>query len=371
MKLRRAAMATVAVALASTAAIVVSPGIAAAHGAMMSPGSRTYLCWKDGLVGTNGAINPKNPACAAAVATSGVNSLYNWFAVLRSDAGGRTTGFIPDGQLCSGGTGGPYDFTGFNLARDDWPVTHLTSGSTIEIDYSNWANHPGTFYLYLAKDGYDPTKPLAWSDLEQFDAVTNPAQTGSSGTDLGHYYWKSKLPAGKSGRSLIYSRWVRSDSKENFFGCSDVVFDGGKGEVTGVGTSSTGGSPSGQSQSSKPAQSSKPVQVSSGPSKSSQDEGTGCAATLTVASSWQGGYQAKVDVRNTGTSAISGWAVTMAMASGANVAQVWNGSLMTDGTTVMVHNTAYNGSLNAKGSTSFGFIASGTAGAPAVSCSVG
>src|SRR6478609_10406096 len=79
---------------------LVSP--ASAHGAFMQPGARTFLCWEDGLSST-GQIVPQNPACAAAVAQSGTNSLYNWFAVLRSDGAGRTRGFIPDGQLCSGG----------------------------------------------------------------------------------------------------------------------------------------------------------------------------------------------------------------------------------------------------------------------------
>ena len=60
------------------------------------------------------------------VAESGANSLYNWFSVLRSDAGGRTVGFIPDGQLCSGGNPG---FSGYDLARTDWPLTHLTAGA--------------------------------------------------------------------------------------------------------------------------------------------------------------------------------------------------------------------------------------------------
>src|SRR5262245_43419977 len=86
------------------AALVVTTGLvvlrsqpAQAHGAMMSPGSRTFLCWRDGLTST-GEIRPQNPACAAAVAQSGVTPLYNWFAVLRSDGAGRTSGFIPDGQ---------------------------------------------------------------------------------------------------------------------------------------------------------------------------------------------------------------------------------------------------------------------------------
>ena len=195
--------------LAAGVGVAVLPGAAQAHGAMMVPGSRTYLCYQDGRNPNTGAIEPKNPACAAAVAQSGMSSLYNWFAVLRSDGGGRTTGFIPDGQLCSGGTGGPYNFSGFNLARNDFPVTHLTAGASLGIKYNNWAKHPGTFSLYITKDSWSPTRPLAWSDLEStpFDRVTNPASIGGPGTDDGHYAWNARLPSGKSGRHIIYSVW--------------------------------------------------------------------------------------------------------------------------------------------------------------------
>jgi predicted carbohydrate-binding protein with CBM5 and CBM33 domain len=224
-----------AVVVAATAGILAAPTTASAHGAMMAPGSRTYLCWKDGLNST-GAIQPRNAACAAAVNQSGTTSLYNWFAVLRSDGGGRTSGFIPNGELCSGGTGGPYNFTGFNLARSDWPVTHLTSGASMRFDYNNWAKHPGTFYLYVTRDSWSPTRPLAWSDLEAqpFSQVVNPESIGGPGTNDGRYSWTANLPSGKSGRHIIYSVWSRSDSAETFYGCSDVVFDGGNGEVSGI-----------------------------------------------------------------------------------------------------------------------------------------
>ena len=103
--------------IATLLMIVLLPGSASAHGAMMTPGSRTYLCWKDGLT-SSGNIQPNNPACAAAIAQSGTNSMYNWFAVLRSDGAGRTSGFIPDGKLCSGGAV-VYNFSGFDIARAD------------------------------------------------------------------------------------------------------------------------------------------------------------------------------------------------------------------------------------------------------------
>ncbi|WP_246493496.1 lytic polysaccharide monooxygenase [Crossiella cryophila] len=127
----------------------------------MQPGSRTFFCWKDGLTPT-GEITPKNPACAAAVAQSGTNPLYNWFSVLCSDGEGRTRGFVPDGQLCSGGNTA---FSGWNQPRNDWPRTRLTAGTAITWSYNSWAG---------------------------------------------------RLPAGKSGNHLIYSVWKRSDSKETF-----------------------------------------------------------------------------------------------------------------------------------------------------------
>jgi predicted carbohydrate-binding protein with CBM5 and CBM33 domain len=203
---------------------------ASAHGALMKPGSRTYLCYIDGHT-QNGNIVSKNPACAAAVAQGGTNPLYNWFSVLRSDGAGRTRGFIPDGQLCSGGNS---TFSAYNLARADWPVTHLTAGAGFDWWYSNWAAHPGTFSLYITKNTWSPTRALAWDDLETqpFLSVTNPPQSGGPGSESGHYYWNGALPSAKSGRHIVYSVWSRSDSKETFYGCSDVVFDGGNGQVT-------------------------------------------------------------------------------------------------------------------------------------------
>lgn len=233
MRKRKALVFGAAAGVSALAAVMLAAPSASAHGAAMMPGSRTFLCWEDGLSDT-GEIDPQNPACQAALDQSGSTPFYNWFAVLRSDGAGRTEGFIPDGELCSGGTGGPYDFTGFNLARNDWPVTHLTAGNTIEVRYNKWAAHPGNFRLYVTNDSYNPNQPLTWDNLEDqpFDSVDDPADTGPVGSVDGYYYWNATLPANKSGRHVIYSVWTRSDSDETFYGCSDVVFDGGNGEVS-------------------------------------------------------------------------------------------------------------------------------------------
>ncbi|WP_245647206.1 lytic polysaccharide monooxygenase [Microtetraspora niveoalba] len=351
------------------AALVAAP--ASAHGAAMLPGSRTYLCWKDGLT-PNGAIVPNNPACAAAVAQSGPNSLYNWFAVLRSDGAGRMSGFIPDGKLCSGGAV-VYDFSGFDLPRADWPVTHLTSGASVRIKYNKWAAHPGTFRSYITKDTWSPTRPLAWSDLEStpFDSVTDPPSVGSPGNEDAYYYWDARLPSGKSGRHIIYTVWQRSDSNETFYGCSDVVFDGGSGEVTGVGPGGSSPSPS-PSASPSPSPSPSPsASPSASPSPSTSPGPGGCAATYTIANQWQGGFQGEVTVRNTGTASIGGWTVGWTLPSGQTITQVWNGTATQSGGSVTVRNVGYNGALAPNASTTFGFLgnASGAVTAPSsVTC---
>ncbi|WDZ84138.1 lytic polysaccharide monooxygenase auxiliary activity family 9 protein [Micromonospora cathayae] len=367
---RTAAIFTAVASLAAATAftVVAQPDPAAAHGAAMKPGSRTYLCWKDGLSQT-GEIKPNNPACSAAVAQSGTNSLYNWFSVLRSDAGGRTVGFIPDGKLCSGGNTG---FAGYDLARNDWPLTHLTAGRQMEFNYSNWAHHPGTFYFYVTKDSWSPTRPLAWSDLEEqpFLQVTNPPQRGSVGSNEGHYYFTGNLPSNKSGRHIIYSRWVRSDSQENFFGCSDVTFDGGNGEVTGIGPG--GSNPPTTPPPTTPPPTTPPPTTPppTTPPPTTPPPAGGCMAVFKVVSTWGGGFQGEVEVMNHSASTYSGWTATLNWGGGQSVSQVWNGTATTSGSTLTVTNAAYNGSIPPEGKTTFGFTANGTAGAPqSISCS--
>lgn len=224
-------LALAGVAGVATAALAV-PTPASAHGVAMEPGSRTFLCYKD-LLANGDTQMPSNPACAAAVEAAGTTPLYNWFAVLDSNAGGKGEGYVPDGTICSAGDRSPYDFSPYNAARDDWPVTHLTAGATINLQYSNWAHHPGKFEVYITNDGWSPTQPLAWGDLEHLQTVTDPPQEGGAGSDGGHYYWDLQLPQ-RSGQHMLFIQWIRSDSQENFFSCSDVVFDGGNGEVTGL-----------------------------------------------------------------------------------------------------------------------------------------
>lgn len=93
---------------------------------------------------------------------------------------------------------------------------------------------------------------------------------------------------------------------------------------------------------------------------------TGCSAALRTVSSWAGGFQAEVTV--TAASAITGWTVRWTPPAGQSISSVWNGASGVSGGSVTVRNADYNGALGAGRSTSFGFLATGTAGTPTLSC---
>ncbi|GGY25217.1 lytic polysaccharide monooxygenase [Streptomyces tanashiensis] len=215
---RRTATAVVTTGLVLSG-LAVAPG-AFAHGSMTDPVSRVAACYAEGPEA------PTSAACKAAVAASGKQAFYDWNAVNIANAAGQHRQLIPDGKLCSAGND---KYRGLDLARADWPASSMASGAHT-FRYKGTAPHKGSFALYVTKDGYDPSKPLKWSDLEAkpFVTVTDP------GMQNGDYVFQGTVPK-KSGRHLIYSIWQRSDSPEAFYTCSDVVFgqdNGGKAPAT-------------------------------------------------------------------------------------------------------------------------------------------
>ncbi|SDL69566.1 endo-1,4-beta-xylanase [Nonomuraea jiangxiensis] len=82
----------------------------------------------------------------------------------------------------------------------------------------------------------------------------------------------------------------------------------------------------------------------------------GCTATGTVQTQWSNGYVVQpVTVTNTGTSAKSGWTVTVTLPAGHTVTGSWNAALSVSGQTVTARNMGYNGNLAPNAGTTFGF----------------
>ncbi|MET9910583.1 lytic polysaccharide monooxygenase [Streptomyces sp. NPDC006476] len=192
---------------------------ASAHGTMGDPVSRVAQCYAEN------PESPKSDACRAAVAVGGTQALYDWNGIRIGDANGRHQALIPDGKLCSAGN---EEFKGLDLPRADWPATGVRGGS-YTFKYRVTAPHKGTFTVYVTKPGYDPTKPLAWKDLELSAPVAKATDPVAAN---GFYTFSGTLPQ-RSGRQLLYAIWQRSDSPEAFYSCSDVTFGGG---VTATGS---------------------------------------------------------------------------------------------------------------------------------------
>jgi chitin-binding protein len=190
----------------------------AAHGATTDPLSRAAACAPD---------NPstaRSAACRAAIAAGDDRAFTDWDNVRVPNVRGRDRQRIPDGRLCSGGLP---EFRGLDLPRADWPARRLVAGIPFTFRYGQTIPHRGTFRLYVTKDGYDPKRPLRWSDLQArpFLSVTDPPLVGDA------YRFSGRLPAGKSGRHIIYAIWQNSDTPDTYYSCSDILFRSPTGAV--------------------------------------------------------------------------------------------------------------------------------------------
>ncbi|MPY64706.1 cellulose binding domain-containing protein [Streptomyces spongiae] len=99
------------------------------------------------------------------------------------------------------------------------------------------------------------------------------------------------------------------------------------------------------------------------------EEPTGaCAVTYKITNQWSGGFQADVQLTNTGTSAWSGWSLNWSFPNGQTVSQAWNAAYTQSGSGVTAKNVGWNGTVAAGSSVGFGFTGSwsGANGKPTV-----
>ncbi|MBB6414909.1 cellulose binding domain-containing protein [Streptomyces sp. AK010] len=83
-----------------------------------------------------------------------------------------------------------------------------------------------------------------------------------------------------------------------------------------------------------------------------------CKVTYTITSQWSGGFQADVQLTNTGTGPWSGWSLAWPFTDGQKLSQAWNTEAAQSGSTVTAKNVAWNANVAAGSSVSFGFTAS-------------
>ncbi len=323
------------VALLTTLLVTLGAGNASAHGAVSDPPSRHYGCYHRWPNGPSQQMATEDPMCYQAWQAD-PSAMYNWNGLLRDGGGSDHQAAVPDGQLCSGGL----TFNGRYAAMDKpgaWVAPNRPSRFTLNL---NDTSSHGADYIrvYSTRQGFDPkTQTPRWSDL---DLV---GQTGRIPTG-------TRTPVeinapGRTGHHVLFTVWKASHADQSYYACSDVNFtDGGPDPTTTTTTSPT-----------------------TTTTTTTGNPPAGCSATFRVTSQWSGGFQVEARV-TAGASAISGWAVSWTFTNGERINSSWSATLTTSGSAVTARNAAYNGSVGAGASATFGFVASGTAGTPTLTC---
>ncbi|MEV4859806.1 cellulose binding domain-containing protein [Streptomyces ossamyceticus] len=336
----------------------------------------------------------------------------NWFAGTDPSgvSGGGTVAAGADGNRfvwSPAGTGVRYT-TGFGTSWQE--SSGIPSGAIVESDRVD----PKTFYgfksgkFYVSTDGGATFTASNASGLPSGDSVRFKALPGTKGdvwlaggetggvyglwhsTDGGATFTKlanvaqadtigfGKAAAGASYQTLYTSAriggvrgifrstdkgatWTRINDDAHQWGWTGAAITGdprvygrvylstnGRGVVYGD-TSDTGGGGGGGTD----------------PDPGPQPTGA-CAVTYKITNQWSGGFQADVQLANTGTSAWSGWTLDWSFPNGQSVTQLWNAAHTQSGAAVSVKNIAWNANVAAGSSVSFGFTGSwsGTNGRP-------
>jgi hypothetical protein len=237
----------------------------------------------------------------------------------------------------------------FDASYDIWfDPTARTNGQNTGAELMVWLNHTGSVQPVGSKVA---TVSLAgatwdvWYGNSGWNVVSYVRQTTTSSASFNvATFWNDIVSRGYGQNS-----WYLTSVQAGF-----EPWVNGTGLAVTNFSYSVGGSGSGGGTTGSPT----PTAVSSpSPSPTSGGGTGGSGATCKVGyavQQWAGGFTANVTVTNTGTSALSGWTVGWTYPGDSKITNAWNATVSQSGAAVTAKNMAYNGTLAAGASTSFG-----------------
>jgi hypothetical protein len=306
-------------------------------------------------------------------APGGYPSIYQGCHWGNCSSGGLSTSPIQVSNLTTGkvttswSTTQPGGSNDYDVAYDIWfNQTPTTSGQPNGTELMIWLNHNGPVqpfgsvvasnvslggHTYNIWEGQQST----WNTVSY---VMTSGTTSVSNLDIG------TLTQDLVSRGYTKSSWYLIDVEAGF-----ELWQGGAGLATNSFSVNINGSstppPTTPPPTTPPPTSPPPTSPSPSPSPTPTPTGSGaCTGTYSVVSSWQGGYQAQIVVKNTGTGTLNSWQLTWAFPSGQTISNLWNGTDTQSGANVTVKNASYDGTLAPGATATVGFTANGTSAAP-------
>jgi Glycosyl hydrolase family 12/Cellulose binding domain len=260
-----------------------------------------------------------------------------------------------------GGSANAYD-----VAYDIWiNQTPTTSGQPNGTEIMVWLNHNGSVQPFgsqvatnVSLGGH--TYNVWYGTQSSWDTVTydmTSAATSVSNLDVG------TLAQDSVSRGYTKSAWYLIDVEAGF-----ELWQGGAGLATNSFSVAINGSGPTPTPTPTPTRTTSPTPTPT-PTPTTTSGSGACSGTYSVTNSWQGGFQAQVVVKNTGSGTLNGWQLGWTFPGSQAISSLWNGSYTQSGTKVTVTNAAYDGSLAPGATATVGFTATGTSASPSsVSC---
>ena len=255
----------------------------------------------DFTVASSGISNATNGA------PGGYPSIYQGCHWGSCSSGGLTSTPVPVSALTPGRVTTSWSTTqtgsgAYDVAYDIWyNQTPTTTGQPNGTEMMVWLNHNGSVQPFGSEVASNVsigghTYNIWYGAQSTWDTVTYDMTSGTtsvSGLDIG------TLTQDMVSRGYTKSSWYLIDVEAGF-----ELWQGGAGLATNSFSVNVAG---GTAPTPTPTPTGSPSATPTPTPSPTSSAGAACSATYSVTSSWPGGFQGQVVVRNTGSATLSGW----------------------------------------------------------------
>jgi endoglucanase len=214
---------------------------------------------------------------------------------------------------------------------------------------------------YLHKNNVAPvlvgefgTKLADTSDTQWLTALTSYLGTGVNG--ISWTYWSWNPNSGDTG-GILQDDWLTiNQNKQNFLTPIEFALDGGGG-ITPTATNTPSRTPGGITNTPTRTPTSGPTSTPTRTPKPTTTPPTAasCQVSYTIVNQWTPGFQASLDIKNTGGAAINGWTLAWSFPNGQTITQLWNATYTQTGANVSATNLSWNANIASGATVNVGF----------------